>query len=65
VVSSDHLLDELWADEPLNVRRTSATYAWTITKDGEPHVKGVRPSYTSTPTGPEPLAERVRAALDR
>jgi len=49
-----------------NVGRTSVTYAWTITKDGEPHVKG---RHTVVHVGadgrPEPLADEVREALDR
>ena len=48
------------------VGRTSVTYAWTITKDGEPHVKG---RHTVVPVDgeghPEPLDDRARAALDR
>jgi YbgC/YbaW family acyl-CoA thioester hydrolase len=49
-----------------NVGRTSVTYAWTITKDGEQHVKG-RHTVVHVDAGgrPEPLGERIRAALDR
>ena len=47
------------------VGRTSVTYAWTITKDGEPHIKG-RHTVVHVDGGgqPEPLADSVRAALD-
>jgi acyl-CoA thioester hydrolase len=49
-----------------NVGRTSVTYAWTITKDGEPHVKGRHTVVHVDPEGgPEPLPDAVRAALDR
>jgi acyl-CoA thioester hydrolase len=49
-----------------NVGRTSVTYAWAITKDGETHIKGRHTVVHVDGEGqPEPLAERVRAALDR
>jgi acyl-CoA thioester hydrolase len=48
-----------------NVGRTSVTYAWTITKDGETHVKGRHTVVHVDAEGrPEPLADRVRALLD-
>jgi len=48
------------------VGRTSVTYAWTITKDGETHVKGRHTVVHVDGEGqPEPLPERARAALDR
>ncbi len=48
-----------------NVGRTSVTYAWTITKDGEPHVKGRHTVVHVDEEGrPEPLADAVRAILD-
>jgi acyl-CoA thioester hydrolase len=48
------------------VGRTSITYAWTIAKDGEPHIKGRHTVVHVDGEGhPEPLGERVRAALDR
>jgi acyl-CoA thioester hydrolase len=49
-----------------NVGRTSVSYAWTITKNGETHVMGRHTVVHVDREGqPEPLAERVRAALDR
>ena len=49
-----------------NVGRTSVTYSWTIAKDGEPHIKGRHTVVHVDGEGhPEPLAETVRAALDR
>jgi acyl-CoA thioester hydrolase len=49
-----------------NVGRTSVTYAWTITKDGEPHVKGRHTVVHVDADGrPEPLPEAVRRELDR
>ncbi|HSS74705.1 MAG TPA: thioesterase family protein [Gaiellaceae bacterium] len=49
-----------------NVGRTSVTYSWTITKDGEPHVKGRHTVVHVDGEGhPAPLAQQVRAALDR
>lgn len=49
-----------------NVGRTSITYAWTITKDGEPHVKGRHTVVHVDRDGrPEPLPDAVRALLDR
>ncbi len=47
------------------VGRTSVTYAWTIAKDGEPHVKG-RHTVVHVDAGghPEPLADALRVALD-
>ena len=48
-----------------NVGRTSVTYAWTITKDGEPHVKGRHTVVHVDGKGrPEPLPDSIRAALD-
>jgi len=48
------------------VGRTSVTYSWTITKDGEAHVKGRHTVVHVDGEGhPDPLADRVRAALDR
>jgi acyl-CoA thioester hydrolase len=48
------------------VGRTSVTYAWTIAKDGEPHIKGRHTVVHVDDEGhPEPLDDRVRAALDR
>ena len=42
------------------------TYAWTITKAGEPHVKGRHTVVHVDGEGhPDPLDDRVRAALDR
>jgi YbgC/YbaW family acyl-CoA thioester hydrolase len=49
-----------------NVGRTSITYAWTIAKDGEPHVKGRHTVVHVDRQGrPEPLPDAVRALLDR
>jgi acyl-CoA thioester hydrolase len=49
-----------------NVGRTSVTYAWTITKRGEPHVKGRHTVVHVDAEGrPEPLPDAVRAAIDR
>ena len=49
-----------------SVGRTSVTYAWTIAKDGEPHVKGRHTVVHVDGDGePEPLADRVRAGLER
>ena len=48
------------------VGRTSVTYAWTIAKDGEAHIKGRHTVVHVDGEGhPEPLADTVRAALDR
>jgi acyl-CoA thioester hydrolase len=48
------------------VGRTSVTYAWTIAKDGEPYVKGRHTVVHVDAEGrPEPLADGVRAALER
>lgn len=48
------------------VGRTSVTYAWTIAKDGEAHVKGRHTVVHVDGEGhAEPLADTVRAALDR
>ena len=47
------------------VGRTSVTYAWTIAKDGEAHIKG---RHTVVQVGsegqPEPLSDALRAVLD-
>ncbi len=49
-----------------NVGRTSVTYAWTIAKDGEPYIKGRHTVVHVDAEGrPEPLADAVRAELDR
>jgi acyl-CoA thioester hydrolase len=49
-----------------NVGRTSVTYAWTITKDGEPYIKGRHTVVHVDAEGrPDPLQDAVRAALDR
>ena len=46
------------------VGRTSITYAWTIAKDGEVHVSGRHTVVNVDRQGrPEPLSDRVRAAL--
>ncbi|HXF98557.1 MAG TPA: thioesterase family protein [Gaiellaceae bacterium] len=46
------------------VGRTSITYGWTISKDGEVHVRGRHTAVNVDREGrPEPLPERVRAAL--
>ena len=48
------------------VGRTSVTYAWTIAKDGEPHVKGRHTVvHVSADGKPEPIDDGLRAALDR
>ena len=48
-----------------NVGRTSVTYAWTIAKDGDPHIKGRHTVVHVDGEGrPEPLADELRAALD-
>jgi acyl-CoA thioester hydrolase len=48
-----------------NVGRTSITYAWTIAKDGDPHIKGRHTVVHVDGDGrPEPLADALRAALD-
>src|SRR6266536_1286465 len=48
------------------VGRTSVTYGWTIAKDGEPYVKGRHTVVHVDAEGrPEPLADGVRAALER
>ena len=47
------------------VGRTSVTYAWTIAKDGDAHIKG---RHTVVQVGsegqPEPLSDALRALLD-
>ena len=49
-----------------NVGRTSVTYAWTIAKDGERHIKGRHTVVHVDAEGrPEPLADALRAALDK
>jgi YbgC/YbaW family acyl-CoA thioester hydrolase len=49
-----------------NVGRTSVTYAWTIAKDGEPHVKGKHTVVHVDGEGrPAPLDDAIRAMLDR
>jgi YbgC/YbaW family acyl-CoA thioester hydrolase len=48
-----------------NVGRTSVTYAWTIGKGGEPHVKGRHTVvYVNGDGQPEPLSDALRAVLD-
>ena len=48
------------------VGRTSVTYAWTIAKDGEPHIKGRHTIVHVDAEGhPEPLADGLRALLER
>ena len=47
------------------VGRTSVTYAWTIAKDGEAHIKGRHTVVHVDAEGrPEPLADGLRAMLD-
>ena len=47
------------------VGRTSVTYAWTITKGGEPHIKGRHTVVHVDAEGhPEPLDDALRAAHD-
>jgi acyl-CoA thioester hydrolase len=49
-----------------NVGRTSVTYAWTIAKGGEPHIKGRHTVVHVDAEGrPEPIDDVLRAALDR
>lgn len=49
-----------------NVGRTSVTYAWTIAKNGEAHVKGRHTVVHVDAEGrPEPLPDGLRAGLDR
>ncbi len=48
-----------------NVGRTSVTYAWTIAKDGEPHIKGRHTVVHVDGDGrPAPLDDALRVALD-
>jgi acyl-CoA thioester hydrolase len=48
-----------------NVGRTSVTYAWTIAKDGDPHIRGRHTVVQVDGEGrPEPLSDALRAALD-
>jgi acyl-CoA thioester hydrolase len=48
-----------------NVGRTSVTYAWTIARDGDPHIKGRHTVVHVDAEGrPEPLPDTLRAALD-
>ena len=48
------------------VGRTSITYAWTITKGGEPHIKGRHTVVHVDADGhPAPLDDGIRAALER
>ena len=48
------------------VGRTSVTYAWTIAKAGDAHIKGRHTVVHVDADGrPAPLDDRVRAALDR
>jgi acyl-CoA thioester hydrolase len=47
-----------------NVGRTSITYAWTISKDGDVHVSGRHTVVNVDSDGrPEPLSDRVRETL--
>jgi YbgC/YbaW family acyl-CoA thioester hydrolase len=49
-----------------NVGRTSVTYAWTIAKDGEAHIKGRHTVVHVDAEGkPEPIDDTLRTALDR
>jgi acyl-CoA thioesterase FadM len=49
-----------------NVGRTSVTYAWTIAKGGEPHIKGRHTVVHVDAEGkPEPIDDVLRAAFDR
>jgi YbgC/YbaW family acyl-CoA thioester hydrolase len=49
-----------------NVGRTSVTYAWTIAKGGEPHIKGRHTVVHVDAEGtPDPIDDVLRAALDR
>jgi len=49
-----------------NVGRTSVTYAWTIAKGGEAHVKGRHTVVQVDANGtPEPLDDGLRAILER
>jgi YbgC/YbaW family acyl-CoA thioester hydrolase len=49
-----------------NVGRTSVTYAWTIAKEGEAYIKGRHTVvHVDTEGHPEPLADELRAALER
>jgi YbgC/YbaW family acyl-CoA thioester hydrolase len=49
-----------------NVGRTSVTYAWTIAKGGEAHIKGHHTVVHVDAEGrPEPIDDVLRAALDR
>jgi YbgC/YbaW family acyl-CoA thioester hydrolase len=48
------------------VGRTSVTYAWTIAKNGEPHVKGRHTVVHVDADGrPAPLEDVLRALLDQ
>ena len=48
------------------VGRTSVTYDWTIAKDGEAYINGRHTVVHVDREGrPEPLADAIRAALDR
>jgi acyl-CoA thioester hydrolase len=49
-----------------NVGRTSVTYAWTISKEDEPYIKGRHTVVHVDAQGrPAPLADGVRALLER
>jgi acyl-CoA thioester hydrolase len=49
-----------------NVGRTSVTYAWTIAKGGEAHIKGHHTVVHVYAGGkPTPLDDALRSALDR
>jgi YbgC/YbaW family acyl-CoA thioester hydrolase len=49
-----------------NVGRTSVTYAWTISKDGEAYVRGRHTVVHVDAEGhPTPLPDGLRAELDR
>jgi acyl-CoA thioester hydrolase len=49
-----------------NVGRTSVTYAWTIAKGGEPHIKGRHTVVHVDADGKaEPIDDALRAALDQ
>jgi acyl-CoA thioester hydrolase len=61
LVFDDEIEIRLWVEK---VGTTSVTYAWTISKDGEPYVEGRHIAVHVDEAGrPEPLPEQVRAAL--
>jgi YbgC/YbaW family acyl-CoA thioester hydrolase len=61
LVFEDEVDVRLWVEA---VGRTSITYAWEISKEGEPYVEGRHTVVHVDPAGrPAPLPDRVRAAL--